>query len=312
MSKMDEITEAPKSDRKKFLWGREQDGGDDAGGYEQAWNNEKVLECSKEIRLGFLRKVYGILSVQLLATAVVCAIAMGVPRSAPVAGYYVLALGSFLAGSKAFYWTMFVFSLITLFALMAYKNRHPLNLQLLAVWTIMMAFSVATTCVMVTCDPMVSKSGLVADSTPLSLATSPGALALAGGELQCAIGTPYATKGINSVLMAVGITTAVFLSLTTFTFQSKWDFSFLGAGLFVVLIIFMFFGLGMSIMGASLEMQYLYALGGTIIFSLYIVFDTWMISAKLGPDDYIMGAITLYLDIINLFVYILQLVARRD
>mmetsp|Transcript_42822 Transcript_42822/g.101737 ORF Transcript_42822/g.101737 Transcript_42822/m.101737 type:complete len:238 (-) Transcript_42822:48-761(-) len=237
---------------------------------------------------------------------------MGVPRSAPVAGYYVLALGSFLAGSKAFYWTMFVFSLITLFALMAYKNRHPLNLQLLAVWTIMMAFSVATTCVMVTCDPMVSKSGLVADSTPLSLATSPGALALAGGELQCAIGTPYATKGINSVLMAVGITTAVFLSLTTFTFQSKWDFSFLGAGLFVVLIIFMFFGLGMSIMGASLEMQYLYALGGTIIFSLYIVFDTWMISAKLGPDDYIMGAITLYLDIINLFVYILQLVARRD
>lgn len=32
-------------------------GGADAGGYEQAWNNEKVLECSKEIRLGFLRKV---------------------------------------------------------------------------------------------------------------------------------------------------------------------------------------------------------------------------------------------------------------
>ncbi|KAJ1486248.1 hypothetical protein T484DRAFT_1790403 [Baffinella frigidus] len=109
MSKMDEITEAPKSDRKKFLWGREQDGGDDAGGYEQAWNNEKVLECSKEIRLGFLRKVYGILTAQLLATAVVCATAMcvygiltaqllatavvcatamGMSKPAPIAGVY--------------------------------------------------------------------------------------------------------------------------------------------------------------------------------------------------------------------------------
>ena len=40
--------------------------------------------------------------------------------------------------------------------------------------------------------------------------------------------------------------------------------------------------------------------------------DTWMIHNRLGPDDYIMAAIELYLDIINLFIFILQLLNRRD
>jgi FtsH-binding integral membrane protein len=315
---MDEITQAhPKSDRKKFLWGTDHGTDHDFGGnsgFEQSWNNEKVCECAKEVRLGFLRKVYGILSVQLIATAIVCILALTVTvhRGTPApGGWNILALGSFLAGSQAFYWSIFVFSLLTLFALMAFKNRHPLNMQLLLLWTVMMAFSVATACVMVTCDPLVvdAKGG---EAKPLSQWPPGASLGLAGGELQCAIGTPYANKGIESVLMAVGITAAVFVSLTVFTFQSKIDFSFLGAGLFVVLLIFIFFGLGMAIFGASPQLQYFYALAGTIIFSLYIVFDTWLISAKLGPDEYIFAAITLYLDIINLFVYVLQLVARRD
>jgi len=73
----------------------------DAGGFEQSWNNEKVCECAKEVRLGFLRKVYGILSVQLIATAIVCILALTVTvhRGTPApGGWNILALGSFLAG----------------------------------------------------------------------------------------------------------------------------------------------------------------------------------------------------------------------
>ena len=40
--------------------------------------------------------------------------------------------------------------------------------------------------------------------------------------------------------------------------------------------------------------------------------DTYMIHKRLGPDDYIIAAIELYLDIINLFIFILQLLNRRD
>lgn len=44
----------------------------------------------------------------------------------------------------------------------------------------------------------------------------------------------------------------------------------------------------------------IYASGGCLIFSGYIIFDTFTINKKLSPDEYIMGAISLYLDFLNL------------
>ena len=52
----------------------------------------------------------------------------------------------------------------------------------------------------------------------------------------------------------------------------------------------------------------LYAIGGTIIFSGYIVYDTYLINARLSPDEYIMAAISLYLEcvFISLLVCLLD------
>ena len=49
-----------------------------------------------------------------------------------------------------------------------------------------------------------------------------------------------------------------------------------------------------------------YSWCGVLVFSGYIVVDTQMIMDKLGYDDYIIATIELYLDIINLFLYILR------
>ena len=38
------------------------------------------------------------------------------------------------------------------------------------------------------------------------------------------------------------------------------------------------------------------AIGGCLIFSGYIVYDTYMITKRLSPDEFIMGAISLYLE----------------
>jgi hypothetical protein len=46
----------------------------------------------------------------------------------------------------------------------------------------------------------------------------------------------------------------------------------------------------------SRTIDLLYAIGGTIIFSGYIVCDTYLINARLSPDEYIMAAISLYLE----------------
>jgi len=43
-------------------------------------------------------------------------------------------------------------------------------------------------------------------------------------------------------------------------------------------------------------MDLIFAIGGTLLFSGYIVFDTYQINRRLSPDEYIMGAISLYLE----------------
>ena len=43
-------------------------------------------------------------------------------------------------------------------------------------------------------------------------------------------------------------------------------------------------------------MDLIYAAGGCLLFSGYIVYDTYMINARLSPDEFIMGAISLYLE----------------
>lgn len=44
-----------------------------------------------------------------------------------------------------------------------------------------------------------------------------------------------------------------------------------------------------------------------ILYCVYIVYDTRIICQKFSYDDYIVGAVTLYMDIIMLFLELLRL-----
>jgi FtsH-binding integral membrane protein len=109
------------------------------------------------------------------------------------------------------------------------------------------------------------------------------------------------------VMQALLITLGVFLGLTLFTFQSKYDFSGMGPFLFGGLIALCMTGLVQIFIPFSRTMDLVFAIGGCLLFSGYIVYDTYLINAKLSPDEFIMGAISLYLDFINLFISILRL-----
>ncbi|KAI0266719.1 UPF0005-domain-containing protein [Gloeopeniophorella convolvens] len=109
------------------------------------------------------------------------------------------------------------------------------------------------------------------------------------------------------VLQALLITTGVFLGLTLFTLQSKYDFSGMGPWLFGGLIALLMTGLVGAFFPFGSTMDLVYAIGGTLLFSGYVVYDTYLINSRLSPDEYIMGAISLYLDFINLFLNILRL-----
>ncbi|KAI9060328.1 UPF0005-domain-containing protein [Trametes sanguinea] len=104
------------------------------------------------------------------------------------------------------------------------------------------------------------------------------------------------------VLQALLITVGVFLGLTLFTMQSKYDFSGLGSYLFVGLFALLMTGIVGMFIPFSRTMDIIFAIGGCLIFSGYIIYDTYIITKRVSPDEYIVAAISLYLDFINLCV----------
>uniref|UniRef100_A0A8D7ZXT3 Protein lifeguard 1 n=4 Tax=Culex pipiens TaxID=7175 RepID=A0A8D7ZXT3_CULPI len=131
------------------------------------------------------------------------------------------------------------------------------------------------------------------------------------------LGITTARFSSQEVLLAVGITAAVCLGLTLFAFQTKWDFTVMGGVLFVAVIILMLFGI-IAIFFPGKTITIVYASFGALIFSIYLIYDTQLMMGgehkySISPEEYIFAALNLYLDIINIFLYILTIIgASRD
>ncbi|KAK4706041.1 protein lifeguard, partial [Phenoliferia sp. Uapishka_3] len=111
------------------------------------------------------------------------------------------------------------------------------------------------------------------------------------------------------VLQALVITSFVFVGLTLFTFQSKYDFSNMGSYLFAALLVFVLTGIVGIFLPFNRVTDMLMAGAGCLLFSLYIVFDTHMLLNRLHIDDWVLACVSLYLDILNLFLQILRLLS---
>lgn len=46
---------------------------------------------------------------------------------------------------------------------------------------------------------------------------------------------------------------------------------------------------------------------GAFLFGLFLIFDTQQMMTVLSPEEYILATINLYMDILNLFIYILRI-----
>jgi FtsH-binding integral membrane protein len=112
--------------------------------------------------------------------------------------------------------------------------------------------------------------------------------------------------GTGLVTQAATITVGAFGILTLYAFVSRRDFSAWGSffvvGLWVLIatsLINMFF----HSVGADLWIA-----GGTIlVFSGLLVFDTWRIRNVYGPEDYVVAAVQIYLDLLNMFLAVLRI-----
>lgn len=109
---------------------------------------------------------------------------------------------------------------------------------------------------------------------------------------------------ISAALLTFGAT----VGLTIYAAKTENDFTFCGAFLFALLLIvifsvFLFFWVGYVVFGLLL---------GILVYSLYIIYDTQLIlgnkTFEYNVDDYCLAALNLYIDIIYMFIKILQLI----
>ncbi|KAF3055087.1 Bax inhibitor 1 [Daldinia childiae] len=215
-----------------------------------------VAEATIDIRNQFIRKVYTILTVQLLTTAVVSGFSFWSD------GYK-----TWIQSHPGLVWAS-LFGSMVFMALTYWKRKsYPTNLLFLSGFTLLEAYTISV------------------------------------------IVSFYKTQ---IVLNAVILTGGIFVFLTLFACQTKYDFTSWMPYLFGALWGLLLFGFMMMFLPSSSTGELIYGGLAALIFSGYILVDTQLVLRKHHVEEEIAAAISLYLDIINLFLAILRILNSQS
>ena len=117
-----------------------------------------------------------------------------------------------------------------------------------------------------------------------------------------------------SVLSCAGLSMLIVFGLTMYACFTKTDFTMMGGFLFSCSIVLIFLGI-IGLFFRSYFYQMLLNSMGVLLMSVYLIFDTQLVIGKnsqlIKLDDYILGALNIYLDIINIFLKILRLLGQK-
>lgn len=140
------------------------------------------------------------------------------------------------------------------------------------------------------------------------------------------ITTFYPLTTVVSAMLATALATG---GVTLYTFRQqnpKYDLSQWGAGLSSFGLIFLFYGLinlleiiGIIPKGLIPYNESIYCMIGASLFSFYLAYHTRLIFSgkyntkyQMNEKDFVFGAVALYSDIINIFIYILRILGDKD
>ncbi|RVY11337.1 Bax inhibitor-1/YccA family protein [Helicobacter pylori] len=129
---------------------------------------------------------------------------------------------------------------------------------------------------------------------------------LSGVTLVPLLGMVIAKAGLGAVWQALGMTTIVFGLMSVYALKTKNDLANMGKMLFIALIVVLVCSLINVFLGSPM-FQVVIAGASAILFSLYIAYDTQNI-VKGMYDSPIDAAVDLYLDFLNVFISILQII----
>lgn len=116
-----------------------------------------------------------------------------------------------------------------------------------------------------------------------------------------------------SIFQAGVLTVGIFGGLTAYVFLSNRDFSFLRGMVTVGLIVVILAGLLNVLVVGSSALGFAVAVATLLLFSGYVLYDTSNIIRRYPTNEYIAGALDLYLDAFNIFLALLRILnANRD
>ena len=127
----------------------------------------------------------------------------------------------------------------------------------------------------------------------------------------------YNQEWQNVVFQAMTGTTLAVIIAGTIVALVPTDFSFLGIFLWISLLALIFMEILNAFVFKSERRRLLYSYAGVIIFSLYLIYDFNALEKAIARGDNSWGtavdiAVNLYLDIINLFLDLLEILAASD
>lgn len=232
----------------------------DPGGYPFGYDSPSFLDL--QIRHFFIKKVFFILSVQLLITT--CFISL-VMFHKPTRKFVKTSLGM-----SYIMLAMWIITYVTLMCCEATRRIFPLNFILLFLFTIAMSYTTAVATVI------------------------------------------YSTQVI---LVTAGSTGLICFVVSLLACQTKFDITKWAAIIALASIIVLIFGFITAIVSIFMYVPGLwlaYSAIATVLFTVFLLYDMQLILGgrryELSPEEYIFGALTLYVDILLIFMYLLNLV----
>lgn len=215
---------------------------------------------NKTIRRAFIRKVFLLLTAQLMVTFTFVAVFTFVEE---VKQFVLVNIWTYFVSYAVFFVSVCVISCCGSFC-----RRHPWNLVAMSVLTLSLSYMV----------------GMIASF-----------------------------HDTDTVIMAVGITAVVCFTVVMFSLQTKYDFTSCYGVLFVCLNVLLFFCI-LCIFLQDRILHLVYSGLGALLFTCFLAVDTQMLlgnkELSLSPEEYVFAALSLYTDIVYIFLYILAIIGR--
>lgn len=228
---------------------------------------EFLKNATREVRMAFIRKVYSVLTVQLMIAILIAAPISRLPDSAVWCHLWIL-------------YSVAVTAIVMMCGMLCcvhVARFFPMNCIFLCVFTVIQ------------------------------------------GVL---IGLLSALFTWESVELAVVVTLAIFFAMSLFAWTSNTDFTGWVPYVFASVMALCAFGvLLMLIQVMGIAIRWLYVLVDVccvLAFTFYVVFDTQLLIGERGGhlyqievDDHVFAALSLYLDLLKVHVYVLALLGSR-